>query len=87
MFSKNFIRETCSGFQTFLDRISVVNKKFTTYVFIYRIISKCKLDLKDIGNKDFIQKISEFVEKCDINELTENFNIPKERVSIYFRIV
>uniref|UniRef100_A0A1A9Z3R6 S1 motif domain-containing protein n=1 Tax=Glossina pallidipes TaxID=7398 RepID=A0A1A9Z3R6_GLOPL len=56
-----------------------------SYVIAKKIISKCKLDLKDIGNKDFIKKISEFVEKCDINELTENFNIPKERLEIVFQ--
>uniref|UniRef100_A0A1A9VVW6 S1 motif domain-containing protein n=1 Tax=Glossina austeni TaxID=7395 RepID=A0A1A9VVW6_GLOAU len=56
-----------------------------SYVIAKKIISKCKLDLKDIGNKDFIKKISEFVEKCDINELAENFNIPKERLEIVFQ--
>ncbi|KAL9889578.1 uncharacterized protein YdcI isoform 1-T2 [Glossina fuscipes fuscipes] len=56
-----------------------------SYIIAKKIISKCKLNLKDIGSKDFIKKITEFIDKCDINELTDTFNIPKERLEIVFQ--
>ena len=47
-----------------------------------RVITKCDLKLKDIGTSSFIIKIKDYGTERKILELSEEFKLPKERVSI-----
>lgn len=41
--------------------------------------------LKDIGSNAFIAKVKAFSLQCDMDDLAEDFQIPKERVSMIFK--
>ncbi|CAD6991083.1 unnamed protein product [Ceratitis capitata] len=53
-----------------------------SYSVAKKIISKCKLLLKDIGSNAFIAKVKAFSLQCDMDDLAEDFQIPKERLDI-----
>ncbi|XP_017484179.1 PREDICTED: S1 RNA-binding domain-containing protein 1 isoform X2 [Rhagoletis zephyria] len=53
-----------------------------SYAVAKKIISKCNLLLNDIGTKAFICKIKAYALQCDMEELAEDFNIPKERLDV-----
>ncbi|KAM7360895.1 uncharacterized protein YdcI isoform 1-T1 [Cochliomyia hominivorax] len=56
-----------------------------SYSVAKKIISKCKLDLKDIGSSDFIQKIENYKNLCNMDELAKDFKTPKERLEVVFQ--
>ncbi|XP_046803831.1 uncharacterized protein YdcI [Lucilia cuprina] len=55
-----------------------------SYAVAKKIISKCNLDLKNIGSDDFIQKISNYKNLSNMDELAKEFKTPKERLDVVF---
>uniref|UniRef100_A0A0K8UTZ2 S1 RNA-binding domain-containing protein 1 n=1 Tax=Bactrocera latifrons TaxID=174628 RepID=A0A0K8UTZ2_BACLA len=53
-----------------------------SYAVAKKVISKCNLLLKDIGSTPFICKVKAYALQCDMEELADNFQIPKERVDV-----
>ncbi|XP_014103424.3 uncharacterized protein YdcI isoform X1 [Bactrocera oleae] len=53
-----------------------------SYAVANKVISKCNLLLKDIGSTPFICKIKAYALQCDMEELADNFQIPKERIDV-----
>ncbi|XP_013116397.2 uncharacterized protein YdcI [Stomoxys calcitrans] len=56
-----------------------------SYTVAKKIISKCKLQVDDIGSPDFIQKIGNYVRTNNIDELAKEFKTPKERLDVVFQ--
>ncbi|XP_067615123.1 uncharacterized protein YdcI [Eurosta solidaginis] len=53
-----------------------------SYDVAKKIISKCNLLLKDIGTQPFISRIKDFISKWDIEDLANDFQLPKERIDV-----
>lgn len=50
-------------------------------MLLYRIIAKCGLKLENIGQPDFINRITNFRISTPLERLEAEFKVPKERVS------
>ncbi|XP_037957011.1 S1 RNA-binding domain-containing protein 1 [Teleopsis dalmanni] len=55
-----------------------------SYNIAKKIISICKLNLKDIGKPSFIEKIKDYEKSNNLKELSNDFKIPIERLEIVF---
>ncbi|XP_058984529.1 uncharacterized protein YdcI-like [Musca domestica] len=56
-----------------------------SYAVAKKIISKCKLQLDDMGSPEFIQKIGDYVKSNNIETLAKEFKTPKERLEVVFQ--
>ncbi|XP_075145670.1 uncharacterized protein YdcI [Haematobia irritans] len=56
-----------------------------SYTVAKKIISKCKLQVDDIGSPEFIQKIGNYVRTNDTDVLAKEFKTPKERLEVVFQ--